>query len=131
MSATISSYEDLDAWKLGVRACTRVYEATASFPSDERFGLVSQLRRAVVSIPSNIAEGWGRGSTQDYARFLRIARGSLYEVETQLVVAKELGFMPDEACRETTASVRECGRVLAGLIKSIEKKLGSRQPANP
>lgn len=131
MSGTITSYEDLDAWKLGVRACKRVYEATASFPPDERFGLVSQLRRAVVSIPSNIAEGWGRGSTVEYARFLRIARGSLYEVETQLVVAKGLGYLADEACREVVAAVRECGRVLAGLIRSIENKLGSQQLASP
>jgi four helix bundle protein len=113
-----------------MRACECVYRATAAFPPDERFGLVSQLRRAAVAVPSNIAEGYGRGSTQEYLRFLRIARGSLYEVETQLAIATRLGLSAGGACDDSLAATKECGRVLAGLIRSIENKL-TTQPARP
>jgi len=93
------------------------------FPKDERFGLTSQIRRAAVSIASNIAEGWGRGTTADYARFLRMARGSMYEVETQAIIARELGYIDTEKFEYFEQAVDEAGRVLAGLIRSIEKKL--------
>ena len=93
------------------------------FPKDERFGLTSQIRRAAVSIASNIAEGWGRGTTADYARFLRMARGSMYEVETQAIIARELGFIDEEKFEYYEQTIDEAGRVLAGLIRSIEKKL--------
>ena len=126
MSGSVTSYEDLEAWKHGMRACECVYRVTSTFPLDERFGLVSQMRRAAVAVPSNIAEGYGRGSTQEYLRFLRIARGSLYEVETQLGLATRLGMAKNETCSDSFDAVRECGRVLAGLIKSIENKLKTR-----
>ena len=122
MSEPIRSYEDLEAWQYGMLACECVYRTTAAFPRDERFGLISQLRRAAVAVPSNIAEGWGRGSTQDYLRFLRVARGSLYELETQLELARRLGYIDDQKRDEAVAAVRRCGRILAGLIKSIEVK---------
>jgi len=120
MTVAIESYKDLDAWRLAVRMVKFVYRASERFPSEERFGLTSQIRRAAVSVPSNIAEGWGRGSTQDYIRFLRVARGSVYEVETQLVLAKELGFIDDEVNSHVDEALRETGRVLAGLLRSIE-----------
>jgi len=120
---TVSSYQDLDAWKMGVALVKAVYVLTRGFPSDERFGLTSQLRRAAVSIPSNIAEGWGRGSTQEYVRFLRVARGSLYEVETQLTIACELSLATTEQVEAVKQDADQVGRVLAGLIKSIERKL--------
>lgn len=123
---TIRSYQDLDAWKLAMRLTRTVYEVSKGFPSDERFGLTSQVRRASVSIPSNIAEGWGRGSTQDYARFLRIARGSVYEVETQLIIARDLGYVDDESLERAIEHANEAGRVLAGLTKSIEAKLAQQ-----
>jgi four helix bundle protein len=113
-----------------MRACECVYRATATFPPDERFGLASQLRRAAVAVPSNIAEGYGRGSTQEYLRFLRIARGPLYEVETQLAIATRLGLANDTVCDDSLNATNECGRILAGLIKSIENKLKT-QPARP
>ena len=119
----IRSYQDLDAWKLAMRLTRTVYEVTKGFPSDERFGLTSQVRRASVSIPSNVAEGWGRGSTQDYARFLRMARGSLYEVETQLIIARDLGYVDEGSLAGAIEQATEAGRVLAGLTKSIENKL--------
>lgn len=89
----VRSYEDLRVWQEGISLCEHVYALTRAFPSSEQFGLTSQLRRAAVSVPSNIAEGWGRGSRQDYLRFLRIARGSLFEIRTQLVISERIGLL--------------------------------------
>jgi len=122
MANEIRSYRDLEAWRLAVRLTKIVYRVSAGFPADERYGLTSQVRRAAVSIASNIAEGWGRGTTSDYLRFLRMARGSIYEVETQLIIARELGFVDDEKHEYTEGAIDEAGRVLGGLIRSIEKK---------
>ena len=122
MANEIRSYRDLQAWRLAVRLKKIVYRVSAGFPADERYGLTSQVRRAAVSIASNIAEGWGRGTTPDYIRFLRMARGSMYEVETQLIIARELGFVDDEKYEYTEGAIDEAGRVLGGLIRSIEKK---------
>lgn len=122
MTSTIRSYRDLEAWRLSVRLTKIVYRVSSGFPADERYGLTSQVRRAAVSIASNIAEGWGRGTTSDYLRFLRMARGSMYEVETQLIIARELGFVDDEKYEYTEGAIDEAGRVFGGLIRSIEKK---------
>jgi len=124
----VRSYKDLDAWRAGVRLVKSVYGISRSFPSDERFGLVSQVRRASVSVPSNIAEGWGRGSTQEYLRFLRMARASLFEVETQLIIAQELEFATSEQVNEVQQEASEAGRILTGLIKSIENRLRIDKP---
>jgi len=124
----VRSYKDLDAWRAGVRLVKSVYGISRSFPSDERFGLVSQVRRASVSVPSNIAEGWGRGSTQEYLRFLRMARASLFEVETQLIIAQELEFVTSEQVNEVQQEASEAGRILTGLIKSIENRLRIDKP---
>lgn len=86
-------YQKLEIWQLGVELVKHVYVITNSLPDEEKFGLTSQLRRSAVSIPSNIAEGYGRGSDKDFRRFLLIARGSLYELETQLIIASELNFI--------------------------------------
>ena len=123
MQQTIESYRDLEAWKLAIRLTKFIYRASEQFPQDERFGLTSQIRRAAVSVASNIAEGWGRGTTSDYARFLRMARGSIFEVETQMVIAREMGFVGDEVFQPVDELLKDTGRVLAGLLRSIEKKL--------
>lgn len=123
MTGEIRSYRDLEAWRLAIRLTKVVYRMSEHFPGDERFGLTSQIRRAAVSIASNIAEGWGRGSTSDYARFLRMARGSMYEVETQGQIALELGFVDKDKFDFFEQTIDEAGRVLAGLIRSIENKL--------
>jgi four helix bundle protein len=123
LSNPIRSYQDLEAWKLGIGLTKSVYRATASFPDAERYGLVSQLRRASVSIPSNIAEGWGRGTTAEYARFLRVARASLFEIETQLIIAAELGFLAEHEREGMNEETKQFGRVLSGLLRSIESKL--------
>lgn len=106
-----------------MESVTEIYEATSSFPASEKYGLTSQLRRAAVSIPSNIAEGYGRGTSQDYLRFLRVARGSLFEVDTQLLIAQRMGYLNQSAHQQVENKLAETGRVLAGLIKSIESRI--------
>lgn len=89
-------FKDLEIWKKSREFCSLVYEMTSNFPSEEKFGLTNQLRRAAVSVPSNIAEGCSRKSNKDFSRFLEIALGSMYEVETQLLISHDLGFIADE-----------------------------------
>ena len=118
--AKINSYKDLIAWQKAVDMVEAVYKLTAKYPTDERFGLVSQSRRAAVSVPSNIAEGYGRRTKADYVRFLDIARGSANEVETQLLIAVRLGFVTESDAGEATALVLEVQRILKGLVSSLE-----------
>ena len=109
-------YKELIVWQKAKSLVKVVYALTRQFPADERFALTDQLRRAVVSIPSNIAEGYGRASNADYAHFLSIARGSLYEALTQLEVAEDLGYIstvPEDL--ESLAS--EVGRMLGAMLK--------------
>ena len=108
-------YEELVVWQKAMELVRLVYQATRRFPVDERFALTDQLRRAVVSIPSNIAEGNGRGSNKDYAHFLSIARGSLYETMTQLRIAKDLGYLDDYSQFEYIEA--EIGRMLGAMLK--------------
>ena len=108
-------YEELVVWQKAMELVRLVYQVTRRFPVDERFALTDQLRRAVVSIPSNIAEGNGRGSNKDYAHFLSIARGSLYETMTQLRIAKDLGYLDDYSQSEDIAV--EIGRMLGAMLK--------------
>jgi four helix bundle protein len=115
----IRSHRDLIAWQKAVELCVAIYSMTKLFPADERFGLVSQLRRAGVSVASNIAEGYGRGSRQDYVRFLRAARGSLYEIDTQLLLASRLEFMTPSSFQQIESQANECSRILLGLIRSL------------
>jgi len=119
---TIGDYKDLVAWQK-VRSLVRsIYEATRSFPAEERFGLTQQLRRAAVSVPSNIAEGYGRGSLRDYIRFLQMARGSLYEIETQLYLAQDMGYLEPGVAVSITDRCAECVRILQGLISALNAK---------
>ncbi len=116
----IKSHRDLIAWQRAVELGLDIYSLTQKFPDVERFGLTSQLRRAGVSVASNVAEGFGRQSTAEYLRFLRIARGSLFEIDTQLLFAARLGYVEESKHRDVTERCSECGRILAGLIRSIE-----------
>ena len=112
------------AWQRGMDLVDAVYHVTRSFPDHERFGLTSQLRRAAVSVPSNIAEGYGRGAQQEYLRFLRIARGSLFEVETQCLVGARLGYVNEELGGSLQEQINAVAKVLSGLIGSLERKTG-------
>ncbi len=96
-----------------------IYDATEGFPSHEQFGLVSQLRRAAVSVPSNIAEGKAHYSNRDFVRFLRHARGSLAEIETQVLIAQQRKYLPDPIATKLAHHLDELGRILSGLINSL------------
>jgi four helix bundle protein len=118
----VKSYRDLFAWHKSMSLVTEVYSVTNRFPRDEMYGLTSQLRRASVSIPSNIAEGHGRATRGEYIQFLCHARGSLCEVETQIFIARKLGYLTKEQGQVILSMTDELGRILNGLIASIERK---------
>ena len=115
----VRSYEDLIAWQKAMEFAEAIYEATAQFPDSEKFGLVAQLRRAAVSIPSNLAEGQGRSSTGEFKQFIGHARGSLYEVQTQLRIAARLRFLPPTQCERLLESSFEIGRIIHGLMAAL------------
>ena len=113
------SFKDLVVWQKAMDLSVAVYQLTKAFPKEEMFGLTSQMRRAAVSIPSNIAEGAGRGSKKDFAHFLSVARGSKYELETQLLICIELDYLSEEQCREAFSMINEVGIILNGFIKKL------------
>jgi four helix bundle protein len=120
--ASIRSHRDLIAWQKAIQLVKRCYRISSQFPPDERFGLTQQLRRAAISVPSNIAEGKGRGTPAEFQRFLGIACGSLTELDTQFVIACELGFIKESALNEIEADIQEVGRIITGLRKSLGPK---------
>jgi four helix bundle protein len=117
----IKTYKDLLIWQKGILLVKVVYNNLEGFPKDEVFGLTSQIKRSAVSIPSNIAEGWGRSSTLSYVHFLKIARGSLFELETQFIIAKELNFINELKFNEITQIITEESKMLNAFIKSLSK----------
>ena len=118
----MKNYRDLVVWQKSMELVSEIYRHTKSFPEDERYGLTLQLKRSSISLPSNMAEGYGRNSTQDYIRFLRIANGSLFELQTQLEIALNLGFLTDESFSLLFESSREIERMLSSLIRKISPK---------
>lgn len=122
MSNPIKTFRDLIVWQKSMSLVTEVYKASAGFPSDERFGLTSQLRRCVVSIPSNIAEGFGRDTTNDYLRFLGIAKGSLYEAQTQIEIGRNLQFLDELCFAQLQEGAREVERMLISMISKLKNK---------
>jgi four helix bundle protein len=126
MANEIKTHRDLLAWQHAFELGLRLHEISLTFPPIERFVLADQIRRAGFSIASNISEGYGRGRTLDYLRFLRMARGSLFEVDTQLCFALRLGYIERETFGDMQERIQETGRVLAGLIRSIESSRQSR-----
>jgi four helix bundle protein len=119
----VNSYRDLLVWQRGIDLVEHVYQISKTFPDHERFGLTSQVRRAAVSVPSNVAEGWGLGSRKQYLHHLDMARGSLYEVETQMTIAWRLGYVDATGHETLLAQTDELGRVLFGLMRSIRAHL--------
>ena len=116
------SYRDLIAWQKAMKFVTQIYEVTQRFPSEERYGLTNQLRRASVSVPSNIAEGQARFSQKEFHHFLSMAGGSLVELETQLLIARNLKYISEADADTLLAAADELGRVLNGLIGSIKSR---------
>lgn len=112
-------YQDLDAWKESIKLVKKIYEITNKFPQDEKFGIVSQIRRASISIPSNIAEGATRFSDKESLRFMEIALGSIAEVETQLIIANELGFINN--IYDELESLKKVNAMTLGLKKFYDK----------
>lgn len=120
MAQSIKTYRDLIVWQKAMVMVTDAYRITKNFPREESFGLISQMQRCAVSIPSNIAEGYGRSSTGDYIRFLQIAMGSVYELQTQLEIARNLEYIPKEILHENYEASREIERMLSSLIKKLK-----------
>ena len=118
----IQSYKDLLIWQKGVALVKSVYLLCEQLPKEEVYGLQSQMKRAAISIPSNIAEGYGRNYTQNYVQFLRIARGSLLELETQLIISKELKLVGNKLYQKVQGLITEENKMLNAFIKSISKE---------
>lgn len=117
----IKTFRDLIVWQKSMALLTRLYRETSGFPADEKFGLVSQMRRCAVSIPSNIAEGYGRRATNDYLRFLQIAIGSLYELQTQLEISMNLMLMDEQKYTDLNGALCEIERMLSSLAGKIRE----------
>jgi four helix bundle protein len=115
----VKSYRELIAWQKSVDLAVAVYQATRGFPKEEMYGLTSQVRRSAVSVPSNIAEGQGRGTPVDFQRFTRISMGSLQEMETQVIIADKLAFAPHEVLSHLLDASDEVGRLIRGLERSL------------
>lgn len=118
----VQNHRDLKVWQISVNLVETVYRLSRDWPSHELYGLVSQARRASVSVPANIAEGAGRRSTGEFIQFVGIARGSLAELETLFVVAGRLGYLEDSVLEHLLIDVAEVGRMLTGLMQSLRDR---------
>ena len=118
----VRSFRDLIVWQRSIQVCVAIYGFTRGFPAEEQYGLKNQLRRAAVSISSNIAEGSGRRSTGEFLQFLGMARGSNYEVQTQLVLAEQMRFGDEDHRLQCNALSLEVEKMLNSLIRSLERK---------
>lgn len=116
----LKNYKELKVWQKSYQLCLEIYRATTEFPKEERFGLTSQIRRAVVSVVSNIAEGYGRKTTAEYIRSIYIAYGSNCELETQMLLSGDLGYIESAKLEGIIEKVQEVERMLKALIKSLE-----------
>lgn len=117
----MKSYRDLIVWQKSMNLVTLVYSLIAEFPENEKFGLTSQIKRSAISIPSNIAEGYGRNYRKDYSRFLQNARGSLFECQTQIEIAVNLNFISSDNCKEINELSIEVEKMLNSLINKLSE----------
>jgi four helix bundle protein len=118
----VQSFKDLEVWQIARKLVSTIYVLTKPFPKEEIYGLTSQIRRAAISIPSNIAEGRAKRSTGDYIRFLNIAYGSCAELETQLLIAQDLDYCSERDAELVLTMIYQINRMLSGLITSLEKR---------
>lgn len=123
---SIRSYRDLNVWKKSIALTKQIYILSESFPKHETYGITQQLRRSAASVPSNIAEGHGRESLREYLHHISIAFGSLAELETQIIISKELGFVSSEKINTILQEADELGKMLRGLQSSLKIKLSSK-----
>jgi four helix bundle protein len=125
----IQSFKDLLVWQKALTLSVLCYQLTKAFPKDEMYGMTAQIRRASVSVPANIAEGHGREHTRSFIQFLRVAQGSLKELETHLMLAEQVNLAPAAALAPAYAMTDEIGRMLRALIRALQEKLGSESDA--
>jgi four helix bundle protein len=118
----LSSYRDLLVWQKAMELVVETYRLSSRFPKEEQYGLTSQLRRASVSVPSNIAEGYGRASRKEYLQFLYVGQGSLKETETQIILAEMLGYASKDATKLLLERAEVVGKLLGGLIRALRRK---------
>ncbi|NLP56975.1 four helix bundle protein [Lutibacter sp. B1] len=118
----MKTYRELIVWEKSMNLVTDIYQVSKSFPNDENFGLTSQIRRCAISIPSNIAEGYGRNSLNDYVRFLNISLGSLFELQTQVEIAFNLKYIVKDSFNKLYEFTREIERMLSSLIRKLKAK---------
>ena len=123
----METHKDLRVWQQSIEMVTSIYKITKAFPKDEIFGLVSQMHRAAVSVPSNIAEGYARGTDKEKLHFLRISSGSLSEIETQLILSLNLGYIGQETYNELSEQITSVWKQLNALISSIKKGLSPQE----
>ena len=121
----ILSHRDLKVWKASVELAVRCYELTRAFPKEEMFGLTSQIRRAAVSVAANIAEGYGRENPGSFVQFLRMAQGSLKELETHMVIAERIGILDGKEAAAVLSASEENGKMLRSLIRVTQRKQGN------
>ena len=117
----MKKFKNLKVWQKGIELVKNIYKSSREFPKEELYGLTSQIKRSAVSIPSNIAEGSGRGTDKEFNRFLDIALGSSFELETQLIIAHELEFLSDESFNNLNNELDEEQKMIVGLQKSLKK----------
>ena len=129
MGQGIQSFKDLLVWQKAMALSVLCYELTKGFPKDEMYGMTSQIRRASVSVPANIAEGHGREHTRSFVQFLRVAQGSLKELETHLMLAEQVQLATADALAPAYSMTDEVGRMLRALIRSLQDKLGAPSEA--
>jgi four helix bundle protein len=127
----MENYKELKVWQKSVSLCIELYGIVKKFPENERYGLITQIQRASTSVPANIAEGWGRGSTKEYIQFLHIARGSLMELETHLIISQKLGYIGVDTCNGFHGYIEEIGKMINQLINALKKVNVRRLITNP
>jgi four helix bundle protein len=118
----MKTHKDLEVWKISIEMVTKIYQITRNFPKEEIYGLTNQMRRAAVSVPSNIAEGAGRSYSKEFLQFLYFATGSLSELETQLIIAYNLKYLNDEHKRDMDIMINTLFKMLSGLVQSVKKR---------
>lgn len=122
-NVAIQSYRELEVWKISMDLADKIYDITETFPKNEMYGLASQIRRAAVSIPSNIAEGRARSGTKELLYFINIARGSLAELETQLILSERRKYIDSDTLEQLISIANSVGKMLTRLYQSLERKL--------